>query len=100
MNSATVYILSNKHRTTFYIGSTIDLHRRLSEHRRGKGHGFTARYNLTHLVYFETLPSIQDARRREKQLKNWHRGWELNLIKEKNPTMKDLAEEVFPPSHL
>ena len=95
MNQAFVYILSNKHRTTFYIGSTIDLRRRLIEHRRGKGNGFTAKYNLKYLVYYEVLPSIHEAKVREKQLKNWHREWKINLIKEKNPELKDLSAEIL-----
>lgn len=90
-----VYILSNKHRTTFYIGSTTDLYRRLMEHRRGKGDAFTSKYNLTHLMYFEKLPSICEARAREKQLKNWHRGWKINLIMEKNPELRDLSAEIL-----
>jgi putative endonuclease len=83
--NAYVYILSNKYRTTFYIGSTVDLRRRLTEHRRGKGDGFTSRYNLTQLVYFEELPTIHEAKARAKQLKNWHREWKVNLIKGKEP---------------
>jgi len=65
------------------------------EHRRGKGHGFTSKYSLTHLVYFEELPSIHEAKGREKQLKNWHREWKVNLIKEKNPDLRDLSPEVL-----
>ena len=89
-----VYILSNKSRTTFYIGATNDLHRRLSEHRRGKS-WFSARYNLRDLIYYEALPSIHEAKARENQLKNWHRKWKLNLIKEKNPQLKDLSAEII-----
>jgi putative endonuclease len=95
MRQAYVYILSNKHRTTFYIGSTVDLRRRFLEHRRGKEHAFTAKYNLQHLVYYETLSSIHDAKERERQLKNWHREWKLNLIKEKNPQLRDLSAEIL-----
>ena len=64
------------------------------EHRRGKGDGFTARYNLGYLVYYEVLPSIHEAKAREKQLKNWHREWKLNLIKSLNPQLKDLSAQV------
>jgi putative endonuclease len=94
MNQAFAYILSNKHRTTFYIGSTTDLRRRLLEHRRGKS-WFSAQYNLKDLVYYEVLPSIHEARAREKQLKNWHREWKVNLIKGANPGLKDLSAEVL-----
>lgn len=95
MNPGYVYILSNKYRTTFYIGSTTELRRRLMEHRRGKGDAFTARYNLKYLVYYEVLPTIHAAKEREKQLKNWHRDWKVNLIKEKNPELRDLSAEVL-----
>ena len=95
MTRAHVYILSNKYRTTFYIGSTIDLRRRLIEHRRGKGNGFTAKYNLKHLVYYEVFPSIHEAKVREKQLKNWHREWKVNLIKEMNPELVDLSARIL-----
>lgn len=95
MSDSYVYIMSNKHRTTFYIGSTVDLRRRLMEHRRGKGDGFTARYNLKDLVYYEILPSIYEAKDREKQLKNWHREWKINLIKSKNPELLGLSEQFL-----
>lgn len=91
--SFSVYILSNKSRSTFYIGSTNNLYRRLLEHRRGKS-WFSARYNLGCLVYYEVLPSLHAARDREKQLKNWHREWKINLIRQKNPEMIDLTDQV------
>ncbi|MFY9307522.1 MAG: GIY-YIG nuclease family protein [Bacteroidia bacterium] len=89
-----VYILSNKNRTTFYIGVTNNLQRRVLEHRSGQGK-FTSRYNLTDLVYFELIPDIEEAILREKQLKRWHRDWKINLIKSKNPEMRDLFETGF-----
>jgi putative endonuclease len=87
-----VYILSNKHRTTFYIGVTNNLQRRVIEHRSGTGSKFTSKYNLVDLVYYERIFDIEKAIAREKQLKNWHRDWKLNLIKSVNPEMKDLFE--------
>lgn len=69
-----------------------NLERRVREHKSFEGSGFTSRYNLTHLVYYE-ISDIVTAIKREKQLKRWHREWKLNLIKELNPTLVDLATE-------
>jgi putative endonuclease len=87
-----VYILTNKRNTVFYIGVTDDLKRRLYEHKNQLIEGFTKKYQLKKLVYFEDYQDINEAIKREKQLKNWHRGWKINLIKNKNPTFKDLSE--------
>lgn len=89
--NAFVYIMSNKNRTTFYIGVTSDLQRRLIEHKDGVGSEFTKKYKLHSLVYFERMSDIVTAIKREKQLKKWHREWKLNLIKEQNPELKDLS---------
>jgi putative endonuclease len=95
MKTGYVYIMSNFKRTTFYIGVTSDLARRVYEHREGLIDGFTKRYRLKYLVYYEEAGPITDAITREKQLKNWHREWKLNLIKTMNPELKDLSDEVF-----
>ncbi len=87
------YIMSNYNRTTFYIGVTNCIERRVSEHKRLKGSEFTTKYKLTDLVYYEEIFGALNAILREKQLKNWHRDWKLNLIKELNPEMRDLAKE-------
>jgi putative endonuclease len=84
-----VYIMSNKHRTTFYIGVTNNISRRVSEHRAGMSK-FTRRYNLHFLVYCETIRGMRKAIAREKQLKNWHRAWKINLIRSINPDMVDM----------
>jgi putative endonuclease len=89
-----VYIMSNHARTTFYIGVTNNLRRRVDEHKKGLGSKFTARYHLKYLVYYEEHTEIQWAIEREKQLKNWHRDWKLELIRSENPDMKDLSEEI------
>lgn len=89
-----VYFMSNYERTTFYLGVTNDLENRIREHRIGKGSKFTAKYNIKYLMYFEEFPNINDAIQREKQLKNWHREWKINLIKEFNPDMKDLSSDL------
>jgi len=87
-----VYILTNKGNTVFYIGITDNLKRRLYEHKNELIDGFTKKYKLKKLVYFEEYQDINEAIKREKQLKNWHRDWKINLIKNKNSTFKDLSE--------
>ena len=86
-----VYILTNYTNTTFYIGVTNNLQRRISEHKNKTVKGFSNKYNLKKLVYFEETNEINIAIRREKQLKNWHREWKINLIKDKNPEFDDLS---------
>lgn len=85
-----VYILSNTSRSTLYIGVTSFLDERILDHKYGVGSKFTAKYNLTTLLYYEEYPNINEAIEREKQLKNWHRNWKINLIKQTNPELKDL----------
>ena len=88
-----VYILTNYNETTFYIGVTGNLEKRIWEHKNKVLEGFSAKYNLSKLVYFETTNSIESALNREKQLKRWHRQWKINLIKESNPEFVDLSEQ-------
>ncbi|RKE98601.1 GIY-YIG nuclease family protein [Ichthyenterobacterium magnum] len=90
MKTSYVYILTNKYRTTFYIGVTTNLEKRLQEHHEEIASKFTKKYNTKDLVYFETFIDIEQAIAREKQLKNWHKEWKLNLIKTINPTLKTL----------
>jgi putative endonuclease len=94
MKKGFVYILSNYHRTTFYIGVTSNLVRRIEQHRYGQISSFANKYKLYDLVYYEVFDEIRNALVREKQLKNWHREWKLNLIKSINPDMKDLSNEI------
>ena len=82
--------MTNKYRTTFYVGVTNDLHKRIVEHQNGMGSEFTKKYNLKDLIYFEKFTDINQAIAREKQLKNWHKDWKINLIKKSNPTLKTL----------
>jgi len=89
-----VYILTNYGETTFYIGVTNDISRRLWEHKNKFVNSFSAKYNLNKLVYYEQFESQIDAINREKQLKNWHRDWKLNLIRSINPNFKDLGIEL------
>lgn len=88
-----VYILTNYNQTTFYIGVTGDLQKRIWEHKNKVVEGFTKKYNVDRLVYYELTNNVESALNREKQLKRWHRDWKINLIKEKNPEFKDLSLE-------
>ncbi len=90
MQKSYVYILTNKYRTTFYIGITANLKKRLHEHYNNVGSKFTKKYNVKDLIYFEEFSDINQAISREKQLKNWHKEWKLNLIRNVNPTLKTL----------
>jgi putative endonuclease len=95
MKTGYVYIMSNFKRTTFYIGVTSDLAYRVYQHRAGEIEGFTKRYCLKYLIYYEDAGTMSYAIAREKQLKNWHREWKVNLIKSMNPEMRDLSYEVL-----
>jgi len=87
-----IYIVTNKPDGTLYIGVTSDLSRRIHEHREGLYAGFTKRYALHRLVYYETFDDIRIAIQREKTLKHWPRLWKLSLINEMNPDWSDLYE--------
>ena len=86
-----VYILTNAYNTVFYIGVTNNIVKRLFEHKTGLVEGFTKKYRVKKLVYLEEYNDINEAIRREKQLKNWHRTWKINLIKKVNPKFNDLS---------
>ena len=88
-----VYIMGNE-RPTLYIGVTNDLVRRVYEHKQGFVKGFTKKYGLHKLLYFEEFSSIEDAIVREKRLKHWNREWKLDLIQKINPSLRDLYPEV------
>jgi len=85
-----VYILSNKKRGTLYIGVTSNLLNRISQHKSKSIEGFTNKYNTKKLVYYEFFEDSYSAISREKQLKNWHRDWKINLIEKENPDWNDL----------
>ena len=91
MNNYYVYILTNKTNSTLYIGMTNDLKRRLYEHKNKLIPGFTEKYNVNKLVYFEQTTDVKSAIQREKNLKKWNREWKLELIKKTNPAFKDLS---------
>ncbi len=85
-----VYMLASKPNGTLYIGVTSNLVRRVSEHREGIVDGFTKRYGVHRLVYFEKCESIVSAISREKKMKKWRRAWKVGLIQAYNPEWKDL----------
>jgi putative endonuclease len=93
-----VYILASKLYGALYIGVTSDLMKRLSQHRQHLTPGHTSKYAIYRLVHFEVFSTMDAAIAREKQLKNWHRPWKINLINAKNPQWIDLAIGLgFPP---
>ena len=94
MKGGHVYIMTNKPQGTLYIGVTSNLSRRAWEHREGVVEGFTKRYGLKRLVYFEPYDDIRDAIQREKNLKHWPRLWKLALVQEANPGWADLYESL------
>jgi len=88
-----VYILANKKCGTLYIGMTNDLERRMFEHKNDLISGFTKRYGLKRLVYFEQFQYVNDAINREKQLKNWNRQWKIDLFEKDNNDWNDLSHD-------
>lgn len=90
-----VYIILNKKNGTLYIGMTNDLERRMFEHKNKLVDGFSKRYGLDKLMYFEMYQYVNDAILREKRLKKWKRQWKINLIMEDNPNWNDLAFDWY-----
>jgi putative endonuclease len=95
MNSYYVYILASKRNGTLYTGVTNDLIRRVAEHKSGQVEGFTKKYNVNQLVFFEDTNDVDAAITREKQLKKWKRAWKLRLIEESNPEWRDLFQDII-----
>ena len=90
-----VYILASRYKGTLYVGVTNDLGRRMGEHKGGMVPGFTKKYGVTRLVYFEEYGSILEARTRERALKRWHREWKFVLIEKVNPAWRDLTSDLM-----
>ena len=90
-----VYIVTNHKHGTLYIGVTSDLARRIYEHREGLTPGFTSKYDLTQLVWYEEHWDIRAAIQREKTMKQWYRKWKVALIEERNPDWRDLYLELW-----
>ncbi len=92
--SPAVYILASKRNGTLYIGVTGALWNRVSAHKDGSVPGFTQRYGVKTLVWYEHHHTMESAIRREKQLKEWRRAWKIELIEKLNPTRRDLHDEI------
>ena len=90
-----MYILANKKHWTLYVGVTSDLIKRIYEHKEKVVDGFTKKYDIWLLVYFEAHSSIEEAIKREKLLKRWKRDWKIRLIEDNNPDWNDLYEDLF-----
>ena len=90
-----VYIFASQKRGTLYIGVTNDLVRRANEHKTKEVDGFTKKYSVSTLVYFESTEDVESAISREKVLKHWNREWKINLIESTNPEWKDLSLEFY-----
>lgn len=88
--SAYVYILASQKNGTLYVGVTADLVKRVYEHKTKLADGFTKRYGVSRLVYYEIFDQMITAIEREKQLKRWHRDWKINLVESKNKNWDDL----------
>jgi putative endonuclease len=89
-----VYILANKKYGTLYTGISNDLIRRNYEHKTNMANGFTKKYNVHQLMYYEIHEDVCEAILREKQIKKWRRDWKINLIEQDNPYWIDLYEEI------
>ena len=89
----TVYILASDHVGTLYIGVTSKPNQRIWQHKNGLISGFTKKYKVSRLVYYEIFDDMPSAINREKQLKKWNRAWKIKLIKQKNPHWNDLSND-------
>jgi putative endonuclease len=89
-----VYILASRKDGAIYVGTTNDLVRRIYEHRTKAVRGFTSKYNITRLVWFEIYDDPLSAISREKELKKWKRSWKIKLIEARNPEWQDLYESI------
>jgi putative endonuclease len=89
-----VYILASKPNGTLYTGVSSDLVKRVYEHKNGLANGFTKKYNVHRLVYFELHEHMNAAITREKQIKKWNRAWKLELIEKSTPQWKDLYDDI------
>ena len=95
MRPSYVYILASKRNGTLYVGVTSDLVKRIWEHKSDVADGFTKRYHIHILVWYEEHASIQDAIQREKNIKEWNRAWKIELIQRSNSLWRDLYPEVI-----
>ena len=91
--SPTVYILASQRNGTLFTGVTSNMLGRIHQHRQGLARGFTRKYGVKQLVWFEQHPTMESAITREKRIKKWNRAWKLELIDATNPEWRDLAED-------
>ena len=97
MKAGFVYIMANRKNGTLYLGATSDLIKRVYEHREALIEGFTKRYGCKLRVWFEVYDDLEEARRRELQMKEWKRAWKIRLIEEENLDWDDLYPRLFEP---
>ncbi|PZP54881.1 MAG: GIY-YIG nuclease [Micavibrio aeruginosavorus] len=95
MSNHYVYILANKKNGTIYVGVTTDLPKRISQHKSKLIEGFTKKYNIDQLVYYEHYEDYELAAKREANIKKWKRAWKLELIEKENSGWNDLYESLF-----
>ncbi|MGR3179796.1 MAG: GIY-YIG nuclease family protein [Candidatus Anammoxibacter sp.] len=95
-NTYYVYMLASKRNGTLYLGVTNNLERRMYEHKNSLVEGFSKKYKVYNLVYYEETNDIHAALEREKQLKKWNRKWKLALIERANPNWNDIAKDWIP----
>lgn len=95
MKQPCVYLLASRRNGTLYVGVTSDLIKRVWEHRNHVAEGFTKKYRVDKLVWYEQHPSMESAIQREKAIKEWKRAWKLNLIEKTNPKWVDLYETLL-----
>ena len=94
MKQPAIYILASKRNGTLYVGVTSNLASRVEAHRSGVADGFTKKYEVKTLVYFELHADMYEAIQREKRIKKWNRAWKIELIERGNPEWKDLSDQT------
>ena len=90
-----VYILASKRNGTLYVGMTDDIAKRVVRHKSRRANQFAAKYDVDKLVYYEKHRSLEEALKREKQVKKWRRQWKMRMIEKQNPAWEDLFSEVI-----
>ncbi len=90
-----VYVMTNRRHGTLYVGMTNDLIKRVGQHKQNMADGFTSKWGLHTLVYFEMIEHAYEAIQREKRFKKWNRSWKVQLIDENNPDWADLYPEIL-----
>ncbi len=95
MKNYYIYIMASQKNGAIYIGVTSNLIKRVYEHKNKLVDGFTKKYNINNLVYYEITNQVTSAIAREKQLKNWRRQWKINLIEKENPDWMDLYDDIL-----